>query len=203
MLVAGISNAVWVSAPVSVCDEEGNCDYPRQHSMAMTVDQGTNHYWGWGDLTFGAVGNGTNMFGANQSTPAQAQFCTRCQRCVQLGSSGSFTAECNGTLYLYFNDDQTAFGDNGTNAYRVIFKGVTNNVPGNAGNGVIFGTVTNGGNYAYSASGFCVYDSNGDSADPDGKDPSHQQVDCSLINLNITNAICPARACFSLVGKIQ
>lgn len=65
--VAGISNAVLVSA--SIIDPDRRETY---HSMAMTVDQGTNHYWGWGDLHFGAVGNGTND-SAIQYTPAQAR----------------------------------------------------------------------------------------------------------------------------------
>jgi alpha-tubulin suppressor-like RCC1 family protein len=186
--VGGISNAVLVSA------------HPKgSHSLAMTVDQGTNRYWGWGYNVLGQVGNGATT---NQYTPAPLQFCTRCQRCVQLGTNGVFTAQCNGTLYLYFNDEQGYFGDN-SGSYTVSFDGLSTNVNvlANNVNGVAVGAITNGGVYSYSASGFCVYDSQGHDADPDGQDHSTNQVSCSSIN--ITNTICPAAKCFSLVGKIQ
>ncbi len=207
MLVTGMSNAVLVSAPP--LDLFGDSQ-PGGHSVAMTVDQGTNHYWGWGDNFFGQVGNGTNSANNggsdDQYTPVQVQFCTRCQRNVQLGTSGSFTAECNGTLYLYFNDQIGQFGDNGTNSYAVTFHAVgqTNvlaTVMGANGNGVAVATVTNGGVYAYDASGFCARNNFNQLTDADGRDPNSNQVACSSIN--ITNSICPAAHCFSLVGKIQ
>jgi len=132
MLVAGISNVVWVSAPRT---DDGICDTLSPYALstnysggesdrylggihveAMTLDpvdgtgQKTNNYWGWGDNTYGQVGNaiynGVATNQVSQYSPAgPLQFCTRCQREVQLGTSGSFTAECNGTLYLYFNTD--------------------------------------------------------------------------------------------------
>ncbi|HUK81779.1 MAG TPA: hypothetical protein VLZ12_04020 [Verrucomicrobiae bacterium] len=203
MRVPGISSAVLVSAPnPASCDVDYPCTNGK-HSMAMTVDGGTNRYWGWGENAYGQVGNGVFT---NQYTPAQVQFCTRCQRCVQLGTGGSFTAQCNGTLYLYFNDDQTAFGDNGTNSYSVTFHaaGQTNLlaiVMGANSSGVAISTVTNSGVYFYSASGFCARDIGNNMTDPDGRDPSSNQVACSSIN--ITNSICPMWRCFSLVGKIQ
>ncbi len=188
------------------------------HSFAMTVDGGTNHYWGWGDNYYGQVGNGTNSEISNtatiQYTPAQAQFCTRCQRCVQLGTSGILTSQCNGTLYLYFNGQILDFGGS-TGSYTVTVNNVTNMpVPATSGenielgwpgNGVPFGTVTNGGIYPYTATGYCVYSGTSAQTDPNGVDiNSSNLVDCSNFNfINMTNAVCPARQCFSLVGKIQ
>jgi alpha-tubulin suppressor-like RCC1 family protein len=187
--VAGISNAVLVAAHSTA-----------SHSLAMTVDQGTNRYWAWGWNIVGEVGNGTS--GNSVYAPAALQFCTRCQRSVQLGTAGSFTAQCNGTMYLYFNDDQTAFGDN-SGSYTVSFDGLSTNVNvlANNVNGVAVETVTNGGVYSYSASGFCIRNSNGDSTDPNANDQNTNSVPCSSIN--ITNTVCPTAKCFSLVGKIQ
>ena len=205
--VSGISNVLLVAA--------GATGY---HSFAMTVDGGTNHYWGWGDNYFGEVGNGTNdtiSDGTNdyQYVPAQAQFCTRCQRCVQLGTGGVFTAQCSGTLYLYFNGQITDFAGS-SGSYTVTVNNVTNTaVPATSGenlenggtrNGVSFGTVTNGGIYSYSATGYCV-DALGNLVNANGMNlATSNLMDCSdFVNLNITNAVCPARQCFSLVGKIQ
>jgi hypothetical protein len=178
------------------------------HALAVTVDQGTNRYWAWGRNDFGQVGNGTN--GANatdpnhpyQYAPAQLQFCTRCQRCVQLGTNGTLYAQCTGTLKLYFNDQIGAFNDNGTNSFTVTVDGFgTTNVPAAAASGVAVGIVTKGSNYTFSASGFCARNEQGDLTDPDGNAPNSNSVSCSSIN--ITNAICPMWRCFSLVGKIQ
>jgi hypothetical protein len=138
---------------------------------------------------------------------------TRCQRCVQLGTSGILTAQCNGTLYLYFNGQITDFG-NYSGSYTVTVNNVTTNVPatsgenlenGGTGNGVSFGSVTNGGIYPYSATGYCAYADWSILTDPNGVEFSTTNlVDCSNFNfINITNAVCPARQCFSLVGKIQ
>jgi alpha-tubulin suppressor-like RCC1 family protein len=189
--VAGISNAVLVSAHPS-----------GSHSLAMTVDQGTNRYWAWGWNIVGEVGNGTSD--NSVYAPAQLQFCTRCQRCVQLGTNGSFTAQCNGTLYLYFNDEIGLFYDN-AGSFTVSVDGVTTNVPAydstGYGIGVAVGTVTNGGTYPYSASGFCFHNGNDPKTDADGNLTNGTSGSCSSIN--ITNAICPVAKCFSLVGKIQ
>jgi alpha-tubulin suppressor-like RCC1 family protein len=185
--VAGLSNAVWVSASVG-----------GYHSMAVTVDGGTNRHWGWGRNADGQVGNGTTD---DQYAPAPLQFCTRCQRCVQLGTNGVFTAQCNGTLTLYFNDEQGYFGDN-SGSYTVSFDGLSTNVNvlANNANGVAVGAITNGGVYSYSASGFCSHDPQLPATDANGN-PTNGTVSCSSIN--ITNAICPAATCFSLVGKVQ
>ena len=207
MLVAGISNVLLVAA--------GATGY---HSLAMTVAGATNQYWAWGENYWGEVGNGTNDVisdGTNdlQYVPAQAQFCTRCQRCVQLGTSGILTAQCNGTLYLYFNGQITDFGGY-SGSYTVTVNNVTNMaVPatsgenlevGGPGNGVSFGTVTNGGVYPYTATGYCA-DAFEDFEDANGINlATGHLLDCSDFSLiNITNAVCPARQCFSLVGKIQ
>jgi hypothetical protein len=229
-MVAGISNAVLVAAPVA--GDNAHNEYPDaytdfggEHVVAMTLDpvdgigQMTNRYWGWGDTTAGEVGNGLSGFATDvlwtnnvsQSTPAQLQFCTRCQREVRLGTTGSFTAQCNGTLYLYFNGEVGMFG-NYSGSYTVTVNNVTTNVPVPAhdsngyGIGVAIGTVTQGSNYTYSASGYCTYNNTfGYKADADGRDSiSSNLVNCfEFALINKTNAVCPARQCFSLVGKIQ
>jgi alpha-tubulin suppressor-like RCC1 family protein len=216
-LVAGISNVVWVSAPVEGDGSHQDYnDYGGTHIVAMTVDQGTNHYYGWGDTDAGEVGNGVSGFSAgvflqatNQYTPAQVQFCTRCQREIQLGTNGSFTAQCTGTLYLYFNDEIGLFDDD-AGSFTVTINGVTTNVvaldPTGYGIGVAVGTVTNGGVYPYTASGTCLYVGTepGTASDPNGNDTNGVPRDCSDFSIiNITNAVCPAAQCFSLVGKIQ
>ncbi|MGO9243653.1 MAG: choice-of-anchor tandem repeat GloVer-containing protein [Verrucomicrobiia bacterium] len=209
MLVAGISNVVLVSA--SLGDGDGVV-----HSLAMTVDGGTNHCWGWGGNNYGEVGNGVSGYyggisfsTTNQYTPAQVQFCTRCQRCVQLGTSGILTAQCNGTLYLYFNGEIGSGSYSGM--YTAIVSGVTHPVPatsvqflehGGPGNGVSFGTVTNGQICTYSASGWCT-NAQSLAADPNGNGTNGTPLGCSLAYLDITNAVCPMWPCFSLVGKIQ
>jgi hypothetical protein len=174
----------------------------------MGLRDGANQYWGWGANYYGQIGNGTNGYGATQPVPELIQFCTRCERCVQLGTTGSFTAQCSGTLVLYFNDYQYdfdtesyGFDDNGTNSFTVTIGSITTNVPGNAAWGVAVGTVTNGGVYTYSASGFCARDEVPHLSNPDGNDPNTNLVGCSSINA--TSAICPTLKCFSLVGKIQ
>ncbi len=194
MYVPGISNVVLVTEEYA-------------HAMAMTLQGGTNQYYGWGANDDGQVGNGTNSNnGSNQQdTPAQLQFCTRCQRCVQLGTGGPsavFTAQCNGTLYLYFNTDN--FGAS-AGQYNVTFGGVPTNVLANADCGVAVGTVTNGQVCTSTASGYCMYNNTGHETDPNGRDSSSGNlVDCSDFGvINETNAVCPMWQCFSLVGRIQ
>jgi alpha-tubulin suppressor-like RCC1 family protein len=151
--VVGISNAVLVAAPVFGDDaHDGQYTDPGgTHVLAMTLDpvdgtgQTASHYVCWGDNQAGEAGigttsgDGTNGYGdAYISTPTSPlQFCTRCQREVQLGTRGSFTAQCNGTLYLYFNG---AIGDfaNYSGSYTATVNGVTTNVPAfdNTGYGV-------------------------------------------------------------------
>lgn len=216
MLVTGISNAVWVSAPrsddaVIQTNTAAGIYSGGVHSLVMTVDQGTNHYWGFGDNTYGQVGNvldggGTNLI--SQYSPAgPLQFCTRCQRNVQLGTNGSFTAQCNGTLYLYFNDEIGAFNDN-SGSFTVTVNGVTTNVPAldptGYGIGIAVGTVTNGGVYPYTASGSCFHSQSQFSGSDANGYTNGVPWDCSNFSIiNITNAVCPTAQCFSLVGKIQ
>jgi hypothetical protein len=166
---------------------------------------------------WGQVGNGTdyvnNVSGDNNVyTPTSLQFCTRCQRCVELGSggptSGILTAQCNGTLYLYFNGEIGKFA-NYSGSYTATINGVTTNVPAHDiygyGIGVAVGTVTIGNVYTYSASGYCTNTVAGVLTDPDGRDSiTSNLVNCSnLAVINKTNAVCPMWQCFSLVGKIQ
>jgi alpha-tubulin suppressor-like RCC1 family protein len=200
--VAGISNAVLVSASLF----DATKDIIAGHSLAVTVENGTTRYWAWGFNFDGQVGNGTN--GGSVYAPVAPQFCTRCERCVQLGTSGVLTAQCTGTLVLYFNDQQydylnfsSPFNDNGTNSFTVTVDGFgQTNVPAAAASGVAVGIVTKGSNYTFSASGFCLHNINDPQTDANGN-PTNGTVTCSSIN--ITNAICPAAKCFSLVGKIQ
>ncbi len=162
ILVAGISNAVLVSA-----HPDG------KHSLAVTVNQGTNQYYGWGFSFDGQTGNGS---GEDQYTPALLHFCDACTSCVQLGTGGVFTAQCTGTLKLYFNDALAAYGDN-AGSYTETVNGLATNVTVMAtnGHGVAVGIVTNGGMYSFSASGYC---NNG---------PGFQFVDANGIISNGTN----------------
>jgi alpha-tubulin suppressor-like RCC1 family protein len=186
--VTGISNAVLVSA------------HPRgQHSLAVTVNQGTNQYYGWGYNSDGQVGNGS---GDDQDTPAQLYFCDACTSCVQLGTSGVFTAQCTGTLRLYFNDGLGAFGNN-SGAYTATVVNVATNVivMGTNGQGAVAGVVTNGGVYQYTATGYCQWDPAQTNVDANGDiQNSTTPVGCSGFAGSPT---CPKTQCFSLVGRIQ
>jgi hypothetical protein len=195
-------------------------------SLVMTHDpaSGTNLFWDFGDNTFGemgitptvGIGNTTsnlNSCGSEEfvSIPTNVQFCTRCQREVQLGTNGSFTAQCNGTLYLYFNTAFSNFVSSFTSgAYTATVANLTNNVVVMGTNyaGIAVGTVTNGGVYSYSATGACVYDRRDDLADANGVDlVTTNQVICvpTYDNnyFNQINSVCPSLKCFSLVGRIQ
>jgi hypothetical protein len=146
------------------------------------------------------------------SIPTTPQFCTRCQREVQLGTNGSFQAQCNGTLYLYFNGQ---IGDFNTysNYYTVTVNGITTNVPAYdpsaSGIGIAVGTVTNGQSCSYTASGYCfINPSLGQRADANGVDPATTNTVTCLSTpdndyFDVTNSICPSKQCFSLVGRIQ
>jgi alpha-tubulin suppressor-like RCC1 family protein len=208
MLIAGISNAVLVSAP------------PQQsgrHCLAVTIAGGTNQYWAWGNSYYGQVGNGvtnqsfsypcgpdicTSNNDSNVYAPAgPLQFPISYATCVQLGTSGSFTAPFTGTLTLYFNDN--IYGDN-TNGYTVTIEpfGQTY-VPGTNAQGVAIGTVSNGVAYTYTASGWVninnPHDPN-DDADPNGNGHSQQPLGCR--SEDPCTFTCPDCHCYSLVGKI-
>jgi hypothetical protein len=208
MLIAGISNAVLVSAP------------PQQsgrHCLAVTIAGGTNQYWAWGNSYYGQVGNGvtnqsfsypcgpdicTSNNDSNVYAPAgPLQFPISYATCVQLGTSGSFTAPFTGTLTLYFNDN--IYGDN-TNGYTVTIEpfGQTY-VPGTNAQGVAIGTVSNGVAYTYTASGWVninnPHDPN-DDADPNGNGHSQQPLGCR--SEDPCTFTCPSCTCYSLVGKI-
>ena len=190
MLVAGISNVVLVSA-----HPDG------EHSLAVTVNQGTYQYYAWGANDRGQVGNG-DATGDNQYTPVQLHFCDACTSCIQLGTGGVFTAQCTGTLKLYFNDGPEGFGNN-LQSYTATVVGLATNVTVMAtnGRGVAVGIVTNGGVYAYSASGQCGWDVSCSPclADANGNDTNGVPWTCSSAN----PTTCPDLQCYSLVGRIQ
>jgi alpha-tubulin suppressor-like RCC1 family protein len=214
MAVAGISNAVLVSAPPQ---ETG------RHSLAVTIEQGVNQYWAWGNSYYGQVGTGLSDVthwvtngpdeelvhnDSNIYAPAgPLEFQPGCDQSIQLGTNGSFTAQCTGTLFLYLNDYHGEFGDNATNSFSVtIDNGLgTTNVPGNAENGVAIGTVSNGVTYTYSATGLCYHCAPGGvpdcPTDPNGKKTNGILWDCS--SRSPCTLVCPECQCFSLVGKIK
>ena len=186
-LLPGISNAVLVSTqPMST------------HCLALTVNQGTNQYYGWGNNFGGAVGDGGGE--DDQYTPAQLHFDDVCTTCVQLGTSGAFTAQYTGTLKLYFNDAITAY-DNNSGSYTAMVNGTNVTVLAANGEGVAVGIVTNGGVYGFSASGFCRWDPTLTNVDANGViQNGTSKVDCAVIG---GVAVCPNSQCFSLVGRIQ
>jgi hypothetical protein len=193
--VAGISNVVWVSA-----HPDGN------HVLAVTASGGTNQYWAYGKDDYGQVGNGTDNVNAVY-TPVPLNFCP-CGGCIQLGTNGTFTAPCTGTLFLFFNDDN--FPDN-SGAYTATVYGVASDVvvPANNNLGVVAGMVSNGVTYSYSATGFCVWSTSCHTSpdcatDANGHHPDGTVADCVAAGWNASNtAICPNAQCFSLVGKIE
>jgi len=195
MLVAGITNVVLVSAPK---------DIP-SHTLAVTIDQGTYRFWGMGTNDQGEVGIGTTT---NQYVPAEIQPCASC---IQLGTSNVFTAQCTGTLRLFFNDTGNDFGDN-SNSYTVTISGsglMTNvTVMANNMQGVPVGTVTNGVTYNCTASGFCIWSTacgTNCAVDADGRHADHTLADCVQANWTSKQctAVCPQLQCFSLVAKIE
>jgi alpha-tubulin suppressor-like RCC1 family protein len=226
MLVAGLTNVVWVSAPRPNDPCPNVPSSAATHSLVMTLDQGTNHYWGFGDNTLGEIGltttNATSDYNwscnysySYVSTPTgPVQFCTRCQREVPMGTGGVFTAQCSGMLYLYFNDDYSAFGDNaGSFTVSLTGSGMTNSpvaVLATNYQGIAVGVVTAGNTYTFSASGVCTWNTVncpfGDcNADANGTDGTNGAWNCSdpLVNVNKTNTVCPTAQCLSLVGRIQ
>ena len=188
MLVAGTSNVVAVvTGPNS------------HHSMALTFDHGTNNYVGWGNNDSQEIGNySTNTFVAAPAGPLL--LCD----CIQLGTNGSFTAQCTGTLRLLFNDDY--FPDN-QGAYTATVYGISSVatqliVVVSNERGTVAGIVSNGVTYTYTASGF-VADGHGCSptceVDADGNDHSRQPYGCVASPCVYP---CPHCKCYSLIGII-
>jgi hypothetical protein len=191
-LVASVSNAVLVSA-------HPNGD----HSMAMTVSNGVNQYWAWGDNDNGQVGNGTTTSPVYAPAgPLPFVHYNTCAECIQLGTSGTFTAYATGTLFLFFNDNKALFGDN-SGAYTVTVTGVVSGavVPAVEETGVVVGTVSNGVIYSYTASGLCTNCNSGSC----GEDASGVSTTTGLPRTcsGTSNFICPDLQCYSLVGKIE
>ena len=96
----------------------------------------------------------------------------------QLGRSGKFKSSTSGSLMLYFNDNY--YADN-TGAYTVTINGVTVSVSGKAGTdtggtfpslsgGVVWGAVTAGQTYYYTATGTVGFNNSGSYTGPDPTD---------------------------------
>jgi hypothetical protein len=205
LLVPDISNVVIVCSPPT-----------GKYVLAKTSRNGTNQLWGWGRDDADQVGTGPN--GNYVDPPAgPLQFC---DSWIQLGTNGTFTAPCTGTLTLYFNDD--IYGDD-TLAYTVTVYGVASDieVDGTNYNGVAVGTVYQGSNYNYTATGWVDFWTGQDLGDDDaeytvnasGYNQLGVLVDCDSMrgSTNGTGATrCwgpaftfPGAICYSLVGKIQ
>jgi uncharacterized repeat protein (TIGR03803 family) len=208
-LVAGISNVVLASAPPMTEDGNG-C-----HSLAVAFGQGTSQYYGWGYDSDGQAGCGLAE-DDDQYTPARIPFCNACSSCVQLGTSNVFTAQCTGTLKLYFNDDYYYNDNYGEYIVTITGLGLTSNVTVSAlaSNGVAVGIVSNGVTYTCVASGWC---NSGDlpsctntnipcGCDPNGKfsDTGEPPFECpASATYGMTKAVCPYLQCLSLVGRIE
>jgi hypothetical protein len=209
MLVSGVSNVVLVSANPNGL-----------HAMAMTVDQGTNHYWGWGDNGDGEIGttngNVPNPFDSDSAAAPTPETVQLCSQSIQLGTGGVFTAQCTGTLVLFFNDTGNDFGDN-SGAYTATVGAVSGIIVEATNSlGVAVGMVYSGSNYTYSATGFCDWAAKPDECmatlgNPDcTTDANGAHVGGGIANCvsaswtpAACNAPCPTLQCFSLVGKIE
>ena len=203
--VAGISNAVWVSAPVTADPNDPDV-YNGAQSLAVTVNQGTNQYFAWAENVSGQVGNGTNASPVYAPAgPLPFVHLNPCVGCIQLGTSNVFTAQVSGTLVLYFNDCN--FSDN-SGAYTAAVSGVTSGpvvVQAINSAGTVAGAVTNGGVYTCTASGFCNNQVSGDpnyDTDADGKDHLENLQSCTGCEEPFV-CTSPSKQCFSLVGKIE
>jgi alpha-tubulin suppressor-like RCC1 family protein len=200
MRVPGISNVVMVAAGDDILDGGGQ-------TLVVTIDQGTNHYWAWGQDYYGQVGNGTNGTGVIQSSPTQLVF--SCVQLIPMGTGGTFQVQCTGTLRLFFNDDN--FSDNYVGSYSVTISNLTSGAStsvmvGSTNQfGVAVGTVTNGVTYSYSATGYCCMTGgtldSGCEVDANGNNTSGEPWSCD--EWVAENAPCPCAHCYSLVGRIN
>jgi uncharacterized repeat protein (TIGR03803 family) len=198
--VPWISNALFVTAsPVG------------DHSLAITRDQGTEHVWAWGKNHSGQLGDG--IYGIQVDSPTgPVQFC---DTCVQLGTSGSFTAHGTGTLTLFFNDESGEFYNN-TGWYTVVISPLLSTsvvVWGSNSVGTVVGVVSNDVTYYYGATGYCARGPAQNcvqsgyancSTDANGNDQTtHALVGCVGGGAgNACGTPCPIGICYSLVGKI-
>ncbi len=138
-------------------------------------------------------------------TPEEVQLCSDY---IQLGTSNVFTAQCTGTLLLFFNDDYPP-DDAGT--YTVVVSPlISTSVVVQAINslGTVVGTVSNGVTYTCTASGFCSRGGGTCSpypdcyTDPNGNARNGSMVGCAGGRGVPCNTPCPLDICYSLVGKI-
>jgi alpha-tubulin suppressor-like RCC1 family protein len=194
--VAGISNAVSVAASFAN-NAEG------YYALATTLSQGTNQFWAWGDDDQGQVGNGTNVYAVYTPYEVPFTYYNACAECIQLGTNGTFTAYATGTLFLYFNDNKALFSDN-SGAYTVTVTGVVSGatVPATYEAGVIAGIVSNGVMYSYSASGICT-NCTSEGCGDNASGVNNATGEPSVCPSDMSNFICPALQCYSLVGKIE
>ncbi|HXI82911.1 MAG TPA: hypothetical protein VNL17_02335 [Verrucomicrobiae bacterium] len=120
-------------------------------------------------------------------------------QCIQLGTSGQFSAPASGPLTLYFNDSN--YGDN-SGSWSVCITPVQQacaNLPASASGGVPFGNVVAGQPYGYQASGKAGFNLDGCQSDPDGNIVAGACAP-AIADDSFT---CPGLKAFSLVGKVN
>jgi len=128
--------------------------------------------------------------------------------CVQLGKLGTFTASTSGELVLYCNDD--LYNDN-SSSWDVCVSGPSNGitsqvcqlVPAASSDGVLFGLVSAGQTYVYSAFGCIEGSPERNFADPDGNQYLHG---CDKFVANApapSTCTCPGLSRLGLVGQIN
>ena len=89
----------------------------------------------------------TNLTNGNQCKACYVCNCT----CIQMGVAGSFVADKNGTLNLYYND--TVFSNNSGVWTICISPGGCVDLDATNSSGVVWGAVTSGTVYTYTCPG--------------------------------------------------
>jgi hypothetical protein len=126
-----------------------------------------------------------------------------CIVCVQLGTNGTFTAPCTGTLSIGYNDDN--FGDNSApETWDVNFPDFGDFDVGNDEALTLVGPVVQGNNYSFSASGCVSHAFPGAPAyDPDGVQCGGSPNPFDTSNIPPGGFRCPGLAYYSLVAQIH